>query len=60
MRATEEEDTRLLLGTLVWHPVNAEVAEQAGVLGGDGCRATARSTAPTWRLRPRSSATFGC
>lgn len=33
MRSTEEEATRLLLSTLVWHPVDAEVAEQAGALG---------------------------
>lgn len=33
MRPTEEEQTRSLLATLVWHPVDAEVAEQAGALG---------------------------
>jgi predicted nucleic acid-binding protein len=33
MRATEEEGTRSLLSTLVWHPVDADVAERAGALG---------------------------
>ncbi|MEA2372996.1 MAG: hypothetical protein QOH12_3390 [Solirubrobacteraceae bacterium] len=33
MRSSEEEDTRLLLGTLVWHPLGTEVAEKAGALG---------------------------
>lgn len=33
MRPTEEEPTRLLLSTLIWHPVDADVAEQAGALG---------------------------
>lgn len=33
MRETEEEGTRSLLSTLVWHPVDEEVAEQAGALG---------------------------
>jgi predicted nucleic acid-binding protein len=33
MRPGEEPGTRLLLSTLVWHPVDAEVAEQAGALG---------------------------
>ena len=33
MRPAEEEGTRSLLATLVWHPVDAEVAEQAGALG---------------------------
>lgn len=33
MRATEEAQTRLLLSTLRWHPVDAEVAERAGELG---------------------------
>lgn len=33
MRATEEAGTRSLLSTLVWHPVDAEVAEEAGALG---------------------------
>lgn len=33
MRADEEEATRALLATLVWHPVDADVAEGAGALG---------------------------
>jgi len=33
MRPAEEHGTRLLLSTLVWHPVDAEVAEEAGALG---------------------------
>jgi predicted nucleic acid-binding protein len=33
MRAPEEEGTRSLLSTLIWHPVDAEVAEEAGALG---------------------------
>jgi predicted nucleic acid-binding protein len=33
MRPPEEEGTRALLATLVWHPVDAEVAEEAGALG---------------------------
>lgn len=33
MRLAEEEGTRALLSTLVWHPVDAEVAEEAGNLG---------------------------
>jgi len=33
MRAGEEEVTRSLLATLVWHPVDADVAEEAGALG---------------------------
>jgi predicted nucleic acid-binding protein len=33
MRKAEERGTRALLSTLVWHPVDAEVAEAAGVLG---------------------------
>jgi predicted nucleic acid-binding protein len=33
MRAAEEEATRLLLSTLVWHPVDETVAEEAGSLG---------------------------
>jgi predicted nucleic acid-binding protein len=33
MRAAEEEATRALLSTLHWHPVDADVAEEAGALG---------------------------
>lgn len=33
MRPAEEDATRLLLSTLVWHPVDAVVAEEAGALG---------------------------
>jgi predicted nucleic acid-binding protein len=33
MRAAEEGGTRLLLSTLIWHPVDTEVAEEAGTLG---------------------------
>ena len=33
MRPAEEAMTRLLLSTLVWHPVDADVAEVAGALG---------------------------
>ncbi len=33
MRPAEEDGTRSLLSTLVWHPVDAEVAEEAGALG---------------------------
>jgi predicted nucleic acid-binding protein len=33
MRAKEESGTRALLSTFVWHPVDAEVAEEAGALG---------------------------
>lgn len=33
MREAEEERTRALLSTLIWHPVDADVAEEAGALG---------------------------
>ena len=33
MRPAEENQTRSLLSTLRWHPVDAEVAERAGDLG---------------------------
>ncbi len=33
MRAAEETTTRGLLDTLVWHPVDQAVAEEAGALG---------------------------
>lgn len=33
MRPTEEAGTRLLLSTLVWHSLDAEMAEEAGALG---------------------------
>ena len=33
MRPAEENATRALLSTLVWHPVDAEIAEEAGALG---------------------------
>ncbi|MHB8341879.1 MAG: PIN domain-containing protein [Mycobacteriales bacterium] len=33
MRAGEEDATRSLLSTLAWHPVDEEVAEEAGELG---------------------------
>ncbi len=33
MRPAEEVPTRSLLSTLVWHDVDAEVAEKAGALG---------------------------
>jgi predicted nucleic acid-binding protein len=33
MRPTEEDETRALLSTLVWHPIDAEIAEEAGALG---------------------------
>ncbi len=33
MRPAEEEQTRALLSTLVWHPVDPAVAEEAGTLG---------------------------
>lgn len=33
MRTSGEARTRLLLSTLVWHPVDTAVAEQAGTLG---------------------------
>lgn len=33
MRPAEEDSTRSLLSTLVWHPVDADVAEAAGELG---------------------------
>jgi predicted nucleic acid-binding protein len=33
MRPSEEDGTRSLLSTLIWHPVDAEVAEEAGALG---------------------------
>jgi predicted nucleic acid-binding protein len=33
MRPKEEQLTRTLLSTLVWHPVDAEIAEDAGALG---------------------------
>lgn len=33
MRPDEETGTRSLLSALVWHPVDQEVAEQAGLLG---------------------------
>ena len=33
MRPTEEDVTRTLLSTLVWHPVDSEITEEAGALG---------------------------
>ena len=33
MRPTEEQGTRSLLSVLVWHPVDDDVAEEAGALG---------------------------
>jgi hypothetical protein len=33
MRPAEEAGTRALLSTLIWHTVDADVAEQAGELG---------------------------
>ena len=33
MRPAEEDDTLALLSTLVWHPVDSEIAEEAGALG---------------------------
>lgn len=33
MRPKEEERTRLLLSTLIWHEVDSAVAEEAGALG---------------------------
>ena len=33
MRPSEEDATRSLLSALVWHPVDAEIAEHAGMLG---------------------------
>ena len=33
MRAGEERATRSLLSTLIWHPVDSRVAEEAGALG---------------------------
>jgi predicted nucleic acid-binding protein len=33
MRPDEEDATRALLSTLVWHPVDAELGEEAGALG---------------------------
>ncbi|MGH8862377.1 MAG: type II toxin-antitoxin system VapC family toxin [Jatrophihabitantaceae bacterium] len=33
MRPAEEDATRSLLSALAWHPVDAEVAEDAGALG---------------------------
>ena len=33
MRADEEEATRSLLSALVWHPLDAEIAERGGGLG---------------------------
>jgi predicted nucleic acid-binding protein len=33
MRSSEEDETRTLLSTLIWHPVDVDVAEEAGRLG---------------------------
>lgn len=33
MRPAEEDGTRALLSIFIWHPVDAEVAEEAGALG---------------------------
>ena len=33
MRAAEEDGTRRLLSALAWHPLDSDVAEQAGALG---------------------------
>lgn len=33
MRPAEEDQTRALLSTLVWHPVDESIAEEAGRLG---------------------------
>lgn len=33
MLPAEEDDTRALLSTLIWHSVDADIAEEAGALG---------------------------
>ena len=33
MRPAEEAGTRTLLATLIWHPVDGDIAEEAGALG---------------------------
>jgi predicted nucleic acid-binding protein len=33
MRPVEEDGTRSLLSTIIWHPVDSAVAEEAGALG---------------------------
>lgn len=33
MRSSEEDATRALLSTIIWHPVDGEIAERAGELG---------------------------
>jgi len=48
MRPGEEEPTTLLLSTLVWQPLDAEVADLAGSSADDGSPATVASTPPTW------------
>jgi predicted nucleic acid-binding protein len=55
MRSAEEEPTRLLLSTLVWHDVDAEVAEKRVRWVDSGCPAITASTAPTSPLLRRRS-----
>jgi hypothetical protein len=38
MKPAEQDGTRLLLSTLLWHPVDMEVAEEAGALGREWLR----------------------
>ena len=33
MRPAEEEATRILLDSLIWHPIDTSIAEDAGALG---------------------------
>jgi len=53
MRPSEEDGTRALLSTLVWHPVDAEIAEAAGALL-DAARGLVADLDP--EAQPRSAA----
>ena len=52
MRPAEEHQTRSLLSTLRWHPVDEQVAEKAGELGRAWLPSRRGIDEQTWRSRP--------
>jgi len=71
MRSDEEEATRSLLSALAWHPVDADMAEDAGALGrrwlpshhtidGAVSRSLPPPSAPGLGCSPATSDTFRC
>ena len=60
MRPPEEQPTRALLDTLIWHPVESAVAERAGALGRrwrrprDRCDSRAAARTPPHSQHPAS------